>query len=64
MSRLSQYITGMSLTRMHLKEAKLSIKSDPQRSLANTIAAFEAFIAATNCAVSIREGKKPKAARP
>lgn len=63
MNRLSEYITGMTLTRQHLKEARARLDNKNQvGALASLISAFEAFVPATSCAVSIREKKKPKAA--
>jgi hypothetical protein len=69
MNRLSQYITGMKLTRQLLREARLSHRrnqftgtvplKDISRSLRYLIDAFDAYVAATNCAISIREKKKP-----
>lgn len=64
MNRLSEYITGMTLTRQHLNEAKILMKSPENphrhtRALAHLIGAFDAFVSATTCAVSIREKKKP-----
>lgn len=65
MNRLSEYITGMTLTRQLIREAKIFIgkdmpKSSEGRALWHLIYAFDAFVAATNCAISIREKKKPK----
>lgn len=64
MNRLSHYITGMTLTRQHLREsrARMLNKNQPGAIL-SLLDAFEAFVAATSCAVSIREGKKPKGGR-
>lgn len=65
MNRLSEYITGMTLTRQLLKEAKIRInEGQEQKSLRYLIDAFDAFVSATNCAVSIREKKKPRKAKP
>lgn len=64
MNRLSEYITGMTLTRQHLNEAKISMANrdanNHTRALNHLIHAFDAFVSATSCAVSIREKKKPK----
>lgn len=64
MNRLSEYITGMTLTRQLLKEAQFSMKTNSPtkhtRALEYLILAFDAFVKATSCAVSIREKKKPK----
>jgi|GEM_PF-6590925 len=61
MNRLSEYITGMTLTRQLLKEAKIRvIEGQEQKAVRYLIDAFDAFVAATNCAVSIREKRKPK----
>lgn len=70
MNRLSEYITGMTLTRQLLKEAKIRVDersgSPEQKTLRHQIAlhyligAFDSFVSATNCAISIREKKKPK----
>lgn len=64
MNRLSEYITGMTLTRQLLKEAKFSMlardANKHTRALSQLIEAFDSFVRATSCAVSIREGKKPK----
>lgn len=61
MNRLSEYITGMTLTRQLLMDAR--VKSDDGKdrlAMRSLIAAFDAFVKATNNAVSIREKAKPK----
>ena len=61
MNRLSEYITAMTLTRQLLREAKIRInEGQEQKAMRYLIDAFDAFVAATNCAVSIHEKKKPK----
>lgn len=61
MNRLSSYITSMTLTRQLLKEAKIKLSDGHDRhAVKYLIDAFDAFVAATSCAVSIREKKKPK----
>lgn len=61
MNRLSEYIGGMTLTRLHLREAKVKMDKGLDRgALIQLISAFDAFVAATSCAISIREKKKPK----
>ncbi len=65
MNRLSEYITGMTLTRQHLADAKAKVEKDLLKlALLALINAFSAFVSATTCAISIREKKKPKAVRP
>lgn len=64
MNRLSSYITGMQLTRQLLKDARIKSDEGKERlAVRSLIDAFDAFVAATSCAVSIREGKKPKRIR-
>jgi len=67
MNRLSEYIGGMKSTRRLLQEARISMASNgPDRhtkALAYLIEAFDSFVRATNCVVSIRDGKKPRAPR-
>lgn len=59
MNRLSEYISGMSLTRKLLKEARIKMDEKKQElALRHTIDAFDAFVKATSNAVSIREKVK------
>lgn len=67
MNRLSEYITGMTLTRQLLKEARFQMQTKNAdkhtRALAYLIDSFDAFVKATSCAVSFRTGSKPKQKR-
>ena len=61
MNRLSEYITGMKLTRQLLGEAKIrQTEGKDGKALAYLIQAFDAYVSAQNCIVSIRSGRKPK----
>jgi hypothetical protein len=71
-NRLSEYITGMKMTRQLLLEAKINASHAYAhggdmlsliRSVNNLIGAFDAFVAATTCVVSIKDGKRPKTKR-
>jgi hypothetical protein len=63
-NRLSQYIAGMKATRQLLNEARISMDSNGPdrhtRALRHLIDAFGSFVTATNNAISIRDGKKPR----
>lgn len=61
MNRLSSYITGMRLTRQQLADARVKLdKGLDKLAMRSLIDAFDSFVRATSCAVSIREKKKPK----
>ena len=61
MNRLSEYITGMKLTRQLLNEAKIrATEGKDHQAVSYLIQAFDAYVSAQNCVVSIRSGTKPK----
>lgn len=66
MNRLSEYITGMTLTRQLLNEARIRLnkpvmtEKDNHQALRFLVEAMDSLVKATNNAVSIREKKKPK----
>ncbi len=62
MNRLTEYIKNSKAARDSLKEARIQINYGHATNLAilNLIDAVDSLMRATNCAVSIRENKKPK----
>ena len=61
MNRLSEYISGMKLTRQLLAEARIRTNEGKElAAIRYLIDAFDNFVRATSCVVSINSKKKPK----
>lgn len=64
MNRLSEYITGMKLTRQLLTEARIRANEGKEMAaIRYLIDAFDAYVKSMNCVISIKDGKRPRGAK-